>query len=321
MLCRMAIRAPASPPATGATRVALAAAALLVGACSGESGHEAPPDARASDVADRDALYRDAAEHDATERDARGADRSATDGGGQGDAPNTFDGTLAVHTGDCRLGEIGASLRGVPAYCQPESTTGFYQCDELANRFMRDALHHPDLDNVVTEGASSICARASKMTAYRVFGPHYDAARVVPVQGDLIVYPGTPGHVAVIAGFSSPTAVTVIQENAGPSSIDLPWDPAASFFTSAECWVHAERAPPAELPDGSSCPCFAGGETCGLAIVDHEWWYGCRATVPEGRVEYGSLYSCEGGVFEKTHGCPALCITSNLFDASGYCGE
>ncbi len=220
------------------------------------------------------------------------------------------------------LGEIGATFRGIPAYCQPSSSTGFYQCDELANRFMRDALQHPDLDNVVTENASSICEHASTMAAYSVWGPGYGATTGrAPAGGDLIVLPGIPGHVTVVVGFSSATEVTVMQQNAGPSTTSLAWDATSSFVVGAECWVHAESAPPAELPDASACGCFTTGATCGLAIVDHEWWYGCRVTAPEGGVQYGSLYRCDGGAYEKAADCPALCITPNLFDEVGYCGN
>jgi len=236
------------------------------------------------------------------------------------------DGGLWVNPAPCGVGEIGATFRGIPAYCQPTSDDGYYQCDELANRFMRDALQHPDLDNVVTDFASSICQHAATMPAYSVWGPGSGAtAGRAPVSGDLIVYSGTPGHVAVIVGFSDVTDIAILQQNAGPSVASVGWDPAGAFFVAAdaECWVHAESAPPAEPPGGPPCGCFAGDvDYCGLAIVDHQWWYGCTPQVPEGGVKYGSLYDCDdAGVFAEKAECPGLCITVNLLDAGGYCGE
>jgi hypothetical protein len=164
------------------------------------------------------------------------------------------------------------------------------------------------------------------MPAYSVWGPGYGAtAGHEPVGGDLIVYSGTPGHVAVIVGFADATDVTIMQQNAGPSVVTVGWDPGASFVAveGAECWVHAEAAAPAEPPAGPPCGCFAGNtSTCGLAIVDHQWWYGCTPQVPEGGVEYGSLYGCDdAGVFTKQEDCPGSCITLDVFDAGGYCGD
>jgi hypothetical protein len=268
-------------------------------------------------------------------REDGGSDASVRDAGADGtdapveagvDAPSDgYDGGLWVSDGACGVGEIGAVYRGVPAYCQPTSSTGYYQCDELANRFARDALRHPDLDNVVTNNASSICQRAAGMAGdYAVFGPGYASSQgQQPVSGDLIVYNGVPGHVAVIVGFADPTDVTIMQQNAGVSVATVGWDPAASFFTaaSAECWVHPLPAPAAQPPNGPSCGCFAGGTTCGLAIVDHQWWYGCSAAVPDGGAEYGALYACDAGVFTKIQDCPVTCITPNLLDATGYCGQ
>jgi hypothetical protein len=294
--------------------------------CSGTPNEEPPFDAQGHEVSVRDAsLPRDAVADRASPPDAGHLDAAV-------DAPTSdawladFDGALTVNSGECGTGEIGATYLGIPAYCQPSSATGYYQCDELANRFVRDLQKHPDLDNVVTDYASSICGKASAMSAYSVWGPGYlPTTGKMPVGGDLVVFTGMPGHVAVVVGFVSPSSVLVIQQNAGAPTGLVPWDRATSFFAvfsrTPECWVHAESAPPAELPDASACGCFAGGDTCGLAIVDHEWWNGCRAGLPEGGVEYGSLYACDAGVFTKTADCPSLCITPDLYDASGYCGK
>jgi hypothetical protein len=313
--------------------VSVALASTLVIGCSGAgSERETPPpnDARAPDVERRDATPADAGPRDGGHADVLEAADSAprdadADTGADADSSDTFDGALWVNAGTCTLGEIGATFRGIPAYCQPssEGTYGFYQCDELANRFMRDSLQHPDLDNVVTDYASTICERVSGMSAYSVWGPGFrPTAGLTPVPGDLVVFPGAPGHVAVVVGFSSPTELTIMQQNAGPSIGTRVWDIASSFVVGAVCWVHPESAPPAELPAGTPCGCFTGGDTCGLAIVDYEWWNGCVADVPEGGVEYGSLYTCVAGAYAKTKACPGVCITPlPPRESPGYCGK
>jgi hypothetical protein len=128
----------------------------------------------------------------------------------------------------------------------------------------------------------------------------------------------------VIAGFSDPTTVTIVQQNAGPSVTTVQWDPASWFFnvnlSDAECWVHAEPSPPATPPSGTPCGCFTQGPVCGLALVDHAWWYGCSAPILEAGVDYQSLYDCDGGVYTVQQACPGLCVTPNIFDAGGGCG-
>jgi len=315
---------------------ALGAAALqaLAVGCSGSDAANASPDAggvdATSDAPNRaDASPTDAGptgDADAAPADAAPSDAAPSDAADERALVYTPDGSLWVNTGPCGLGEVGATFLGVPAYCQPAdaSTTGYYQCDELANRFVRDALHHPELDNVVTDFASTICDNVMSNPAYSVWGPRYrPTAGHVPVPGDLIVFSGQPGHVAVLTGFADPTHMTMIQQNGGPSVARVPWSASQSFFPilEAECWIHAEPAAPSTLPTSPSCGCFDNGDTCGLAIVDHEWWYGCSAQVPDGGVAYQSLYTCDGGVFEKKEDCSSLCITPNLFDASGACGQ
>jgi len=329
----------------GVAVVSASLATVLVIGCSGagsEGETKGPPDAQTRDVERRDATPTDAEVKDSGRSDVREAvDGAAREAAADAGGSTSFDGALWVNSGSCTLGEIGATFRGIPAYCQPasEGTYGFYQCDELANRFMRDSLQHPDLDNVVTDYASSICERVSGMSAYSVWGPGFrPTTGLTPLPGDLVVFPGAPGHVAVVVGFSSPTELTIMQQNAGPSTATRVWDTASSFVVGAICWVHPESAPPAELPAGTPCGCFTGGDTCGLAIVDYEWWNGCEAPIPEGGVEYDSLYACDAGAYVKMADCPGVCITPSMFapaavrgrpqlrplpprESPGYCGK
>src|SRR5579883_1329115 len=205
---------PRGAAACAAMAASAMAASLAVGCTSQTSDDVGPQPDGAVEAADAfagDALA-DAARGDA--RDERRDDGSPDGNGAEGgdaspsDAPDDgYDGGLWVNDGACDVGEIGAVFRGVPAYCQPSSATGYYQCDELANRFMRDALLHPELDNVVTDYASSICAHAAAMPSdYTVYGPGYvPSGGHAPVPGDLLVLNGAPGHVAVIVGFADPT--------------------------------------------------------------------------------------------------------------------
>jgi hypothetical protein len=111
--------------------------------------------------------------------------------------PDIPDGALWINEGDCGTGQVGATFMQVPAYCQPPEavSSGYYQCDELANRFMRDALQHPDLDNVVTEYASSICGKAAASSAYsagaRVTAPPPARRRSPATSSSTPALPGT----------------------------------------------------------------------------------------------------------------------------------
>ena len=228
------------------------------------------------------------------------------------------------------IGTVGAVFRGVPAYCQPPGANGFYQCDELGNRFLRDALQHPDLDNVVTELASAMCDHAAAMSAYSVWGPRYrDPSGSSPVPGDLVVfegeYQGSIAHVAVITGWTSQKTVGVMQQNLGAGGSTAPtgslgWNAGASFFAepTAICWIHAEPSA-AAAPTGPSCGCFDGdGDYCGLAILDHQSWYGCVADVKGAPLGYGALYACKGGQFSLESACDD-CVTQLDHPAFGYC--
>jgi CHAP domain len=234
------------------------------------------------------------------------------------------DGAVSVIGCDGGAGTVGAVFWGVPVYCQPSSATGFYQCDELANRFLRDALAHPNLDNVVSQYASSMCGLAAARPEYSVWGPGFgDSSGRAPVPGDLIIWSGTPGHVAVVTSASAAT-VEYVQQNLGGPTSSIGWDPAAAFFESAtaECWIHAEPSAPAPWPSGADCGCFDGdGDYCGLAIVDHEHWFGCAANLAAGgRAAYDTLYHCAHGVFTVETAC-GRCFTPDLEPATGACAE
>lgn len=294
---------------------------LLAACVAGCSAGDRDPDRPQADGGRDDAASPEAADSGAGDA---GVDGSPGPGHNAGGADAGLD--LWVNPAGCNQGGIGARFQGVPAYCQPPGTTsadGYYQCDELANRFMRDALEHPNLDNAVTEFASSICGEASSMPAYSAWGPGYRATSGrKPEPGDLVVFSGTPGHVAVIVDASTPDSVRIMQQNESPPVADIGWDPSTSFFTapSAECWVHAEPAPAAPAPTGAACGCFDGdGDYCGLSLVDHAWWYGCEANVAGGPPEYDTLYTCSGGTFTPKQACAGQCLTMFEQPATGAC--
>ncbi len=290
----------------------LACAAL--GACSAsERMHDAPlltEDAPPSDMLEAGAPPSELVPHAAPALE--GASAASVDAG-----PELWVTSSSVCT---TPGEIGAIFRGVPVYCQVPGPTGYYQCDELANRFLRDTVGHPNIDNVVTEYASSMCAQAAAMPAYSVHGGHFaPTSGTAPAAGDLIVWSGTPGHVAVVTSAVG-GVVSYVQQNVGRPADHLLWDGVAPWPT--ECWVHPEPAPPplpANLPD---CGCFDGnGDYCGLSVVDHAAWYGCKPRVAGGgAADYGHLYACNNGVFTAKRSCKS-CITALLTDAKGVCGD
>jgi hypothetical protein len=215
---------------------------------------------------------------------------------------------------------------GIPAYCQlPYSKHGFYQCDELGNRFMRDAFQHPNIDNVELSSASSMCGKAATMAEYSVWGPGFRAtAGHAPLPGDLVIWAvwegETVGHVAVVTSVLS-TSVNYMQQNMPVPIGSVGWDTATSFFSdpNAECWIHPEASAAATLPSSPECGCFAGArDYCGLSIIDHEWWYGCHANTGGTPPSYGALYSCNGGIFTVKRPC-TNCVTVTLGIAPGQC--
>lgn len=245
------------------------------------------------------------------------ADPSTRDGGSSDGAPAGL--WVSKNALSCTTsGDIGAVFRGVPIYCQPPGASGFYQCDELANRFLRDTSGHPNLDNVVTEFASSMCAKAAASAAYSVWGSGYrDPQGHRPGGGDLVVWAGAPGHVAVVTHATS-ADVSFVQQNTGRATGSVAWNGVTAWPT--ECWIHPEPIASTPAAHGSDCGCFAGeGDYCGLSVVDHAAWYACTPRIAGGGVaDYGHLYTCAAGLFTATRAC-STCITDSLTVSTGSC--
>ncbi len=224
------------------------------------------------------------------------------------------------------VGLVGATFKGIPAYCQP-SGGGYYQCDELGNRFMRDVYQHPALDNVVTDLADAMCPNAATMPQYSVWGPGYrDTTGRAPLPGDLIVFSGSLNglaiaHVAVVTGMDADN-VYYMQQNMNDPVGSTGWDASKSWFSKSKvlCWIHPEPVaspPPSEQPD---CGCFNGeGDYCGLAIVNHQSWYGCSANVTS-ELSYDNVYQCGNGVFSLKSTC-SNCVSQRYTSALGYCAD
>jgi hypothetical protein len=246
--------------------------------------------------------------------------------GNEDSARDGDDGTLVVFGCQGETGTVGATFMGVPAYCQPPGA-GFYQCDELANRFMRDAFQHPNIDNVALDFAKNMCDLANAIAAYSVWGPGYrETTGNAPVAGDLVVWWSNvgSGHVAVVTGADA-SSVAYMQQNAKSPTATIGWDPATSFFRvvdasfPAKCWIHPEPSPAPSPPSGPDCGCFDGeGDYCGLSILDHQEWFGCAASIPASGLEYDTLYSCAAGVFTEKTRCGS-CVTDWLVPALGHC--
>ncbi|MFI5396702.1 MAG: choice-of-anchor Q domain-containing protein [Candidatus Binatia bacterium] len=227
------------------------------------------------------------------------------------------DGLVVYGCGNQTSGTVGATFLGIPAYCQPPSGNGFYQCDELGNRFMRDAFQHPNIDNVMLNSASSMCQKAATMAAYSVWRPGFRAtAGHAPVPGDLVVWAvwlgETVGHVAVVTSVLS-TSINYMQQNMPVPIGSVGWDEVTSFFSDpdAECWIHPEPSSPATLPSSPVCGLSCMHDYCGLSIIDHEWWYGCHVDTGGTPPNYGALYSCNGGIFTVKRPC-TNCVTVTL---------
>jgi hypothetical protein len=220
------------------------------------------------------------------------------------------------------FGRTIGTFRGVAAHCAsiPDS---FYQCTELANRFVRDALEHPTVLTAATPaGFVGICQYASTLPQYSVWGPGFGVAKdEKPQANDLLVY---DNHIAVVAKAQKQAgkdALQLFEQNVREAPVAwVGWDSVSHLFDAGGaddygvslCWIHAEAAPPFTEPQSPDCGCWNGDVPyCGLSIRDHESYYGCKAKTADGTVRYETLYSCNGGIFTKKEACPTTCTTFN----------
>lgn len=154
------------------------------------------------------------------------------------------------------------------AWLETEGGHG-YQCTELASRYMHFQFGVP------THWGIDV---AEQMCDVTVAGVEHTSS---PMHGDLIVLPGSAGHVAVIDDVTS-THVTVVQQN-------VAGEPTGTYArSSAKCFLHATA-------NSTACLNVKNGEYCGQS-----------AAFPHGKE--GTLYTCKNHFLSDRVTCGTGCI-------------
>jgi len=136
----------------------------------------------------------------------------------------------------------GAENPGVQSH-----DTWYYQCVELANRWLTDGVRAPIID----ANAQDMCDEADR-SAYDV---HRRGKAYEPVPGDLLVWSGGRfGHVAVVSAVT-PTTITVANQNYGGNGRQYPFlsvsrspgsfgSPRDGHHLASKCVIHPKKLVP-----------------------------------------------------------------------------
>jgi surface antigen len=178
---------------------------------------------------------------------------------------------------------------GVNVYSDGSSGGGgYYQCVELANRFMTSEHFGP----VIWGNANQLYADAQP--AYYV--QHPNGSGYVPVPGDLVVFGGgLYGHVAVVDSVMS-TSVNLVEENASPTgrtTISLSGSTLGGIYDLYVIGVLHAKANPSSNP--TSTPIATPPHTIAPPS-------GATTEVAGGPTHTMSDYTSAGGVFGPTIG-------------------
>ena len=176
------------------------------------------------------------------------------------------------------------------------STPAYYQCTELANRWLVESVGAPR----IAGNADQMCDNADRGS----FDVHTKTTRYEAVPGDLLVWGGyTMGHVGVVTSVSA-SSIVVANQNYGHSGLQYPLLAAPrtdGFFGSprgdrglhAKCIIHPRKlsssSGPGLAPPTPSGPCAKvtsanDGAYCGAS----------RQSSFAGGDE-GTLYVCRSG--------------------------
>jgi surface antigen len=190
--------------------------------------------------------------------------------------------------------------------------TWFFQCAELANRWLVESVGAPRIEG----NADAMCGNADR----RAFDVHTRADGYEPTPGDLLVWDGyTMGHVAVVTSVS-PSRMLVANQNYGRHGQQYPsllvprtrgffGSPRGDRGLSAKCVIHPKRLSrqpngavvPASQPPSSAGPCARvpssqDGPYCGASRQNG--FSGGEAT---------TLYTCRSGATTSRR-CRSACV-------------
>lgn len=175
----------------------------------------------------------------------------------------------------------------------------YYQCVELANRWLVDGLGAP----MIRGNADDMCGNAGSK-AYEV---HYRGAAYEPVPGDLLIWEGYAfGHVGVVTSVSS-SSIAFANQNYGQGGVQYPLlttPRTGGFFGSprndgglhAKCFIHpkklARNAPSTPAPNHPA----PASSPCAGVLPAHDGTYCGRSHQSGfGGGEAGTLYTCRRG--------------------------
>lgn len=207
------------------------------------------------------------------------------------------------------IGELAISgLRSQTLYCNQlhgvenvgirNEHFWYYQCTELANRWLVESVGAPK----IAGNADQMCDNADR----GAFEVHTRTARYEPVPGDLLVWGGyAMGHVGVVTAVS-PSSIVFANQNYGHGGVQYPVLAAPrvdGFFGSprgdrgmhAKCIIHPRKlAGPASAPTARSAPAPQG--PCARVAPANDGAY-CGASRQSGFAggNTGTLYTCNGG--------------------------
>ncbi|MBL9111076.1 MAG: CHAP domain-containing protein [Myxococcales bacterium] len=216
---------------------------------------------------------------------------------------------------------VGA-LSAQPLYCNQlhgavnpgtrRGGTWFFQCAELANRWLVESVGAPRIEG----NADAMCGNADR----RAFDVHTRADGYEPTPGDLLVWDGyTMGHVAVVTSVS-PSRMLVANQNYGRNGQQYPsllvprtrgffGSPRGDRGLSAKCVIHPKRLP--RQPNGtvspaSSAPASAG--PCARVRSAQDGPY-CGASRQNGFSggDPTILYTCRNGATTARR-CRSACV-------------
>lgn len=198
-------------------------------------------------------------------------------------------------------------LNGVENVGVHSAHAWYYQCAELANRWLVESVGAP----AIAGNADQMCDFADR----RAFDVHKGKDRYEPVPGDLLVWGGyVMGHVGVVTSVSS-SSMVFANQNYGHAGLQYPVLAAPridGFFGSprgdrglhAKCIIHplrlAPSASPAPVSSSSSGPCV------GVAPPDDGAYCGGSRQSGFAGGDASTLYTCAGGRTTALH-CRSGC--------------
>jgi surface antigen len=185
-------------------------------------------------------------------------------------------------------------LRGVENPGSHSENAWYYQCAELANRWLVESVGAP----MIRGNADQMCDNASRSS----FDVRARGAAYTPVAGDLLVWGGgRMGHVGVVTSVS-PSSITFASQNYGRNGLQYPVLTAprtGGFFGSplgdrqlhAKCIIHPKKLRATATP----VPTMPSGPCAGVAPANDGAYCGASRQSGFAGGDEGTLYTCRGG--------------------------